>query len=110
MANSKQTPPGLNAGNVYMKAVSGLADIFDASEQAPFQDPRMAGIEQADKWLQREVTSDISPVVAFKKGGLVGRTDTNKNKKPAPKLRADQEAFLDILKKRREYRQNKGKS
>ena len=109
MANQKQTPPGLNAGNVYLKAASSLGEALQNS-MSSFDDPRSAEIEQPDDWLRRDMTSDISPSVAFKKGGLVGRADKNKNKKPAPKLRADQEAFLDILKKRREYRQNKGKS
>lgn len=109
MASSKQTPPGLNAGNVYLRAVAGIAESFQQSMSSS-EDPRMAGIEQPDDWLKRDVTSGISPSVAFKKGGLVQRKGKSDNKKTEPKLRADQQAFFDIAKRRRDLRQSKGKS
>lgn len=109
MANTKQTPPGLNAGNVYMRAAASLGEVLQQS-MSSFDDPRMAGIEQADDWLSRDIESGISPSVAFNKGGLLQRKGKPETSRPAPQLRAEQEAFLDIARRRRELRESKGKS
>lgn len=94
MATPKQTPPGLNAGNVYINAFSNLA----------------AAIEQPDDWLSRDVASDTSPSVAFNKGGLLQRDNKEQARRPAPQLRAEQQAFLDVAKARLDLRQSKGKT
>ena len=94
MANTKQTPPGLNAGSVYINAFSNLT----------------AAIEQPDDFLRRDVASGTSASVSFNKGGLLQRENKEQVRKPAPQLRAEQQAFLDIAKMRQDLRESKGKA
>ena len=94
MAKTKQTPPGLNAGSVYLNAFSSLT----------------AAIEQPDDFLRREVTSGTSASVAYNKGGLLQRDNKEQARRPAPQLRAEQQAFLDVAKARLDLRQSKGKT
>lgn len=110
MAKNNQTPPGLNAPSVYSRAVTALADIFNEEEENNNVNQRSGRVtlERPQDYVKRAAREGTEVDIAFSSGGLLSKNKSAKKPKEN-NMREDQRVFLEIVRRRRQYK-NKGKA
>jgi len=108
MAKNKQTPPGMDGGSLYSRAISGLAQIFEEEDrQKPKQSSRIT-LEDPQDFVQRSAREGTGVDIAFSSGGLLSKKAIEKAGDPV-NLRAEQKALLYVARQRQQYR-NRGQA